>query len=93
MKNRKCAVIILVILLAFGLSSLASAKDASSEKTIQVLKGKFNINTATDKELKMLPGIGKKTVANINGKTDKAGTKAHCVSSKKNILCGKKSIL
>jgi competence protein ComEA len=63
--NKRTAVIILVILLTFGLSSLASAKEASSEKTIPVLEGKLNINTATDKELKMLPGIGKKTAANV----------------------------
>ena len=63
--NKRTAIIILVILLTFGLSSLASAKDASPEKTIPVLEGKLNINTATAKELKMLPGIGEKTAANV----------------------------
>ena len=65
--NKRTAIIILVILLTSGLSSLASAKDASSEKTIPVLEGKLNINTATAKELKMLPGIGEKTAANVIG--------------------------
>ena len=63
--NKRTAIVILVILLTFGLSSLASAKDASPEKTIPVLEGKLNINTATAKELKMLPGIGEKTAANV----------------------------
>ena len=63
--NKRTAIIILVILLTFGLSYLASAKDASPEKTIPVLEGKLNINTATAKELKMLPGIGKKTAATV----------------------------
>ncbi len=63
--NKRTAIIILIILLTFGLSSLASAKDTSPEKTKPVLKGKLNINTATAKELKMLPGIGEKTAANV----------------------------
>jgi competence protein ComEA len=63
--NKSTAVIILVVLLTFGLSALASAKDASPGKTKPVLEGKLNINTATAKELKMLPGICKKTAANV----------------------------
>ena len=63
--NKITAIIILVVLLTFGLSSLASAKDASPGKTIPVLEGKININTAIAKELKMLSGIGEKTAANV----------------------------
>jgi competence protein ComEA len=65
MKNRKCAIMILVILLTFGLSTFASAKDDAAVKSKPVLEGQLNINTATAKELKMLPGIGEKTAANI----------------------------
>jgi competence protein ComEA len=65
MKNRKCAMIILVILLTFGLSSFASAKDDAAVKSKPVLEGQLNINTATAKELKLLPGIGEKTAANV----------------------------
>ena len=65
MKIKKHAVIIFVILLTFGLSSFAAAKEASPKKSKPVLEGKLNINTATAKEIKMLPGIGKKTAANI----------------------------
>lgn len=63
--NKRTAAIILVVLLTFGLSSLASAKDASSGKAIPALEGKININTATANEIKMLPGIGEKTAANV----------------------------
>ncbi len=63
--NKRTAIIILVVLLTFGFSALASAKDASLEKTIPVLEGKINVNTATAKELKLLPGIGEKTAANV----------------------------
>ena len=63
--SKSTAIFIVVILLTFGLSTFASAKDASSGKTIPVLEGKLNINTATAKELKLLPGIGEKTAANV----------------------------
>ena len=63
--NKRMAIIILVILLTFGLSSFASAKDTSPGKTIPVLEGKLNINTSTAKELKLLLGIGEKSAANV----------------------------
>ena len=63
--NKKTTIIILIILLTFGLSSFASAKDASPGKAVPVLEGKINVNTATSKEIKMLPGIGEKTAANV----------------------------
>ena len=65
MKINKSTSVIVTVLLILGLSAFASAKDASPEKTISILKGKININTATDKELQLLPGIGKKTATNI----------------------------
>ena len=65
MKTNKSTAVIVTVLLIFGLSALASAKDTSPGKTIPVLEGKININTATAKELKLLPGIGEKTAANV----------------------------
>jgi competence protein ComEA len=59
---------LLILFLAITLLSMpflpieGAAKEASKTQT---LEGKLNINTATAKQLTMLPGIGKKTAQAI----------------------------
>lgn len=65
MKIKKSTAIILIILFTLGAAALASAKGETSGDRQPGLKGQVNINTATEKELGLLPGIGKKTAANI----------------------------
>ncbi len=92
MRIKKSAVIIIIVLLTFGLSSFAAAKDASPEKNKPGLEGKLNINTATIKELKMLPGIGKKTAANIVEHRTKNGNYTDAKSLLKVNGLGKKTL-
>lgn len=65
MNIRKSTAIILIILFTLGFSSLALAKEETSEKKQTSLEGQLNINTASEKEIVLLPGIGKKTASSI----------------------------
>jgi comEA protein len=58
-----CLIAALVGLAFVALPALAET--AAPDKDPAGITGQLNINTANEKELSMLPGIGKKTAANI----------------------------
>ena len=62
--NRLTMVIlgVVAVLVVFGSVPVMAEKPTSPKAT---LSGTLNINTATEKELVQLPGIGKKTAGNI----------------------------
>ena len=55
---------VFLIMTAMLLPLMASEKGSPPVKSA-ALEGKLNVNTATLKELKMLPGVGKTTANNI----------------------------
>jgi competence protein ComEA len=62
MKARKLVTIVTAFFIILGVSSFAAAeKEVAPAKKACAVEGKININTATAKQLTLLPGIGKKT--------------------------------
>lgn len=62
-KMVRCFFVAAVVVFLSG--TALAAQDESGPQTSAALQGTANINTATVKELKLLPGVGKKTAENI----------------------------
>ncbi len=67
MKTKRTVVLSLAVCvcLAVACSQALAAQAETKQKSGPALSGTLNINTATAKDLCLLPGIGKKTAENI----------------------------
>ena len=65
MKTQKTLTFLVTAVLVLGLCALAAGEKAAPSQETPALQGKLNINTASLKQIKLLPGIGKKTAAMI----------------------------
>ncbi len=63
--NKLFTVVTAIIIFCFLTMPVLAAEKTASAKKAEQIEGKLNINTADVKQLKMLPGVGKKTAENI----------------------------